>query len=45
MKRQVKQAANHDGIGWYRLESELNVPEDWTIPLKLCMKAEIDAII
>jgi hypothetical protein len=44
-KKMVDGAEGFDGIGWYRLDFNLDMPEGWNIPLKLHMEAETDAII
>lgn len=38
-------ASEFDGIGWYRLAFDLDLPQQWEIPLKLRLRAETDALI
>jgi hypothetical protein len=44
-KQTVRGAKDHDGIGWYRLSFNPDLPVDWEVPLKLHLEAETDAII
>ena len=44
-KKWIPGCETFDGIGWYRVEFDSRVPPDWTIPLKLCLKVNTDALI
>jgi hypothetical protein len=44
-KENVKGLDSYDGIAWYRLNFDMNLSEDWYIPLYLSLDVSTDAII
>ena len=44
-KETVNGAEDLDGVGWYRFRFDVDMPENWTAPLMLKLRAETDALI
>ena len=44
-KKWIPGCETFDGIGWYRVEFDARVPPEWIMPLKLCLKANTDALL
>ena len=43
--KRAQDADEFDGIGWYRLEFNIDIPEQYYIPLKFKLLAKTDALI
>jgi hypothetical protein len=44
-KKWIAGCEGFDGIGWYRVEFPSRVPAEWSIPLKLSLKVNTDALV